>query len=310
MWTWRLPLVLCLPLVGQQTTTTYTTDLNGNTVPGASYSTVRSGNTTTTTETTQNVNGRQTPLLSTTDRVIKDDSGGRVVERITKRFDANGHLTETEKQQIDEKKNADGSVSSTATTYRSDINGNFQLAERVVTDASKSGNTTNSSITVERPTVNGSLDVVEKKVRVEDDEKNASKSDETVYRKDQDGRFVESLRVVKDTSEQNGQQVVNTAQYEPSDSGRMKIASQTVARIRKNPDGTESQEVDIYRNVPGRAETNATPALRERQIIEQRKVGDKVIETTSVQRPTISDPNRLGAPRQISERVCVGKNCK
>jgi len=83
-----------------------------------------------------------------------------------------------------------------------------------------------------------------------------------------------------------------------------------VARIRKNPDGTETQEVDIYRNVPGRAEASATPALRERQIIEQRKVGDKVIETTSVQRPTISDPNRLGAARQISERVCVGDNCK
>lgn len=306
-----LPLVLCLPLLGQQnTTTTYTTDLNGNTVPGASYTTVRSGNTITTTETTQNVNGRQVPMESVTERIVKDDSGGRVVERIIKRFDSNGHLTETEKQQIDEKKNPDGSVSSTATTYRSDINGNYHLAEKVITDASKSGNTTNSTITVERPTVNGSLDVVEKKVRTDDEGKNASKSDETVYRKDQSGRFVESFRVVKDSSEQNGQQVVNTAQYEPSDSGRMKLASQTVAKIRKNPDGTETQEVDIYRNVPGRAETNPTPALRERQIIEQRKVGDKLIETTSVQRPTISDPNRLGAPRQISERVCVGEKCK
>ncbi|MCC6342686.1 MAG: hypothetical protein IT166_10820 [Bryobacterales bacterium] len=304
-----LPL-LCLPLLSQQTTTTYTKDLNGNIVPGATYSTVRSGDATTTTESTEGVNGRRVPMQSVTERVLKDDSTGRVVERIIRRFDANGHPAETEKQQIDEKKNADGSISSTATTYRSDINGNYQLAERVVTDASKSGNTTNSTITVERPTVNGSLDVVEKKVRVDDVGKNASKSDETVYRRDQGGRFVEASRVVKDTTEQDGQQVVNTAQYEPSESGRMKIASQTVARIRKNADGTESQEVDIYRNVPGRADTNATPALRERQIIEQRKVGNRVIETTSVQRPTVSDPNHLGAPRQISERICVGPNCK
>ena len=32
-----------------------------------------------------------------------------------------------------------------------------------------------------------------------------------------------------------------------------------------------------------------------------------MVETLSVRRPTVSDPNRLGALQQISETVCKGK---
>jgi hypothetical protein len=80
-----------------------------------------------------------------------------------------------------------------------------------------------------------------------------------------------------------------------------------VARIRKNADGTEVREVDLFRNVPGRVGTGAAPALTERQVVEQRKQNGSVVETVSVQRPSVSDPNRLGAPQQISEKVCTGK---
>jgi hypothetical protein len=294
----------------QQVTTTYGTDLNGRRTVNGVFSTSTSGNTTTRTELTQSVNGRMVPLESTEEKVVSEDANGRVVERILRRFDANGNATPPEKHQIQERKNADGSVSSVTTVYRGDINGSYQLGERITSESTKSGNTTSSNIKVERPTVNGSLEVVEKQVRVVNEDKDSSKSEVTSYRRSQDGSFAEALRVVTEASERNGQRQENVAQFEPGDTGRLRLASQTVTRARKNADGTESREVDIFRNVPGRAEPSATPRLQERQIIEQRKVGDQLIESTSVQRPTINDANRLGPPSRIGERVCSGPNCR
>ncbi|HUQ95488.1 MAG TPA: hypothetical protein VM120_27660 [Bryobacteraceae bacterium] len=301
--------VLCLPLAGQQVTN-YRTDINGRRVADGTTAAVTGGNTTTRMEVTQSINGRQIPKEIVEERVVSSDATGRVVERVVRRFDQNGNPAQAEKQRIEEKKNADGSVSSLATVYRQDINGRFELSERRRTEASKMGDTTTANVQVERPTLNGSLETVEKQVQVATDGKTAAKADVTTYRKDQTGRFVESWRSVTDSADQNGQRVENQAEYEPGENGRLRLAGQTVSRIRKNTDGTESREVDIFRNVPGRAETVAAPALRERQVIEQRKVGDQLIETTLVQRPTISDPNHLGAPVKIGERICTGAKCK
>lgn len=301
--------ILCLQVSAQQTTT-YTTDLNGRRIPDAAYTTSTAGNVTTHSELTQSVNGRMVKLQSVEERIIRDDASGRVVERIVRKYDPNGNPGLAEKQQIEERKNPDGSVSSTVNVFRSDLNGRFELAERVVTEASKSGSTTSANIHVERPTLNGTLEVVERKTRVATDEKNSSKSDTTTFRKDPSGRFVEAFRVVSETADQNGQRTENTAQYEATATGKLALSQQSVARVTKNADGSETREVDHFRNVPGRViDPNGLPLL-ERQIIEQRKSGDQLIETTVVQRPSINDPNRLGAPVKIGERVCTGKECK
>jgi hypothetical protein len=304
-------LVTCgIAACAQQVTTNYGTDLNGRRTVNSVFSTSTSGGTATTTEMMQSINGRMVPLQSTEERVVSEDANGRVVERIVRRFDANGNPSPSEKHRVQERKNPDGSVSSVTTVSYGDINGGYQLGERVTTESSKSGNTTNSNIIVERPTVNGSFEVIEKQVRVLNEEKDASKSDVTTYRKSQDGRFAEALRVVTDATIRNDERQENVAQYELGDTGRLRLASQQVTRARRNADGSETREVDIFRNVPGRAEPTATPRLQERQIIEQKKVGDQLVETTSVQRPTVSDPNRLGPPSKIGERVCNGPNCR
>lgn len=299
---------LCLPGFSQQVTN-YITDINGRRVENGAQATVTSGNTVTRTELTRSVNGRQVPQEIIEERILTDDANGRTIERLVRRFDQNGNPAQVEKQKIEEKKNQDGSLSSVATVYRGDLNGRFEFSERVRKDAARSGNAGSTNIIVERPAVNG-LEVVEKQVKLESGDKTVAKSDVTTYRKDQTGRFIEAWREVTDTAEQNGQLVENKAEYEPGDSGRFRLAGQTVSRIRKNPDGTESREVDVFRNVPGRVDPSAAPQLRERQIIEQRKVGDRLVETTAVQRPSINDPNRLGAPVKLGERVCSGAGCK
>jgi hypothetical protein len=301
---------VCAHPLQQQATTTYTTDINGRRVVDGMSSTTTSGNTTTTSELTQSINGRMVPLEKVEERIVSEDaSGNRVVERVIRKFNADGSPGQPEKQRIEERKNSDGSVSSTTTTFRGDINGGFQLAERVISEATKSGDTVQASVTVERPTVNGTLDVVERQ--------NVSRTGDTgsgsttTLRKNVSGQFYEAARVVTEASQdQSGDKVVNKAQYEVGEGGRLELHSQTVSRIRKNPDGSESREVDLFRRVPGRAESSAAPQLEERQIIEQRKSGDQLTETTLVQRPTINDPSRLSAPIKLGERVCTGANCK
>src|SRR5215510_2763842 len=159
-----LALVLCLPAAAQQQsqTSTYLTDLNGRRTLAGISTTTQSGNTTGRTEWLQSINGRQIPLQTTEEKVISQEGNTRVVERMVRRYDPNGNPGALEKQQIQERKNADGSVSSTVSVYRSDINGNMQLAERVITDASKSGNTINANVSIERASINGTFDVAER----------------------------------------------------------------------------------------------------------------------------------------------------
>jgi hypothetical protein len=68
--------------------------------------------------------------------------------------------------------------------------------------------------------------------------------------------------------------------------------------------------VNIFgQNAPGIVDaSNGKMKLYEQQIIEQRPgSGNSVVETLSVRRPTVSDPNALGPTKQISETICKGK---
>lgn len=304
-------MAVSLPLAAWQTSvsTTYTRDVNGQSIPGAIYSSSKDNGNSASTEYMMSVNGRKVPLESTEERVVRQDSAGSVVERVIRRYDPNGNPGPVERQKIETRNNPDGSVSSTTNVYRSDLNGRLELAERIVAEGSKAGVTVTTNTVVERPTLNGSVQVEERRVRTETTDPAGTKSDTMTYRKDPSGRFVEALRVIADAKDQNGQTVQNVANYEPGDTGKLQLHSQTVTRSRKNADGTTSSEVDIFRHVPGRAESTGTPRLTERQTIEQRLDGDRVVERKSAQRPTISDPDRLGPSELIGERVCTGK-CK
>ena len=61
-------------------------------------------------------------------------------------------------------------------------------------------------------------------------------------------------------------------------------------------------------SAPGTVDSDGKLKLFEQQIIDQKpKPGNKVVETLSVRRPTVSDPNTLGPTQQISETTCKGK---
>ena len=133
------------------------------------------------------------------------------------------------------------------------------------------------------------------------------KDDETA--KHPAGDFYQATRRVTEHSVNGNQSKDNVAEYEVGATGRLELHGQTVTTAQKRADGSQEVSVDIYgKYVPGVYNDSSSLQLKEHQTIERRAgPGDSVVETLSVQRPTVSDPNRLGPPQQISETVCKGK---
>lgn len=287
-------------------------DINGNRVQnGPEVVTTKTPSGTVTTESMQSINGRMVPLESVEQRVLRDDASGRVVERIVRRYDAQGNPAPPTRETIEETKRSDGTSTTTATTYRTDFNGNTQVAQKAVTETHKSGAEERSETVVQRPTINGSLDTVEKQDQVKIAQPGGYRDETTTYRPSAGG-FYAARRTVTDHTEKNGQSSDNTVEYEASPAGALQVHSQTVAKTVTAADGSKDTVVNIYAtNVPGTVDAPGSALkLQEQQLVDSQKgPGGAVTQTLSVRRPTTSDPNTLGPARQISQTVCKG-DCK
>jgi hypothetical protein len=264
-------------------------------------------------QTVVDLNGRRVQLESMEETVLSDGPEGRVVERIVKKFDAQGRLTGQEKVRLEETKSADGSSSTVrATVYDRDLNGQFALRERSTTTTEKDASATRAETVVERPNVNGNLDTQERKLAVTTGDSAKSLKDVTVYRKDQHGSLSPTVREVTETTTEGDRETANTSEYNSASTGRMELTGQKLSQTVKSPDGSEAQVVDVFgTNNPGQLSSgyNREPKLRERQVIERMPgPGKGMVETFSVQRPAL-DSGRLGPPQKISETVCQG-NCR
>lgn len=302
-----LSLAFALTAAAQAVVTGSTTDINGNPVNAGSTVTTDHQ----TTQLTQSINGQQVPLEQSSSKVLSEDANGRVVETIVRKYNPNGQLVSTERIVKDEHKHG-SDTSVRTTTYRSDINGNMNEAERKVVESTTQGGVTNTQTVVERPTVNGSMQAVEKRSLVSkksgDDN---THSDETVYRLSGNGDYYPALREITDTSKEGGQTVAKTSHYEPISGSQLQLTQQSVSTVTKHPDGSEEEQVSLYGNaVPGNVRESGSPLqLFEQQIIDRQKgPGDTVVQTVSIRRPTMSNPNTLGPVRKISETTCKG-NC-
>jgi hypothetical protein len=88
----------------------------------------------------------------------------------------------------------------------------------------------------------------------------------------------------------------------------MALSRQEVATTTKGSDGAQVTELNTYApSVYGvaRDEQGGGPKLREQLVTVRREANGGVSETTSVRRPTVSDPNRLGEPTVIFNLVCT-----
>jgi hypothetical protein len=289
----------------QSTAATYVTDLNGRRVEAATTAANSEH-----TELSTSLNGKKVPLEQTEQRVISDGPGGKVTEAITRKYDANGQIASTQRVVIEEQKHSDGSSTVRATTYQSDVNGNFQQAERKTTQTRSQGDASQADVLVERPTINGSFETTEKRNVVSKKSGDTTQQTETVYRRAPGGDFVETLRQTKEERKAGDKTIENDAFYEPGVTGQLELARQSVTTTAKQADGSQTTQVDLYgRSVDGIVkDPGIALQLKEKQEIERVKgPGGEIVERVIVRRPSVNDPKTLGAPQQISETICKGK---
>jgi hypothetical protein len=303
-----------LPSRAQESSVSRTTmvDVNGNVVSdGPAISRITTPNGSETSVTTQSINGRTVPMERVETHVLRNDSSGKVTERIVQRYDPQGNPLPAVRQVIEEQKRPDGSSRTQSTTYSTDINGNRQITEKLVTDTQKNGSGETSETVVQRPTVNG-LETVEKQSTVVSKQGNDYQSESTTYRRDGNGGFSPAVRQTTQHTVQGQEATENSAEYERDSSGQLALHGQTVSKTVTRADGLKETVLDVYsRDVPGTVSGNESGLkLQEEQSIEQNAgPGDSVVQTVTVRRPTIADPGTLGPARQLSQTVCKG-DCK
>jgi hypothetical protein len=304
-----------LCLMAQQSSVSGSTsiDVNGNRVAdGPTISQTKSANGSQTVVTTQSINGRSVPMEQVEERVLRDDASGKLTERIVRRYDPQGNPLPPSRETVEEQKRPDGSSTLQSTTYRSDINGNMQIIEKSTTDTRTSGSSETSETVVQRPTANG-LETVEKQSQVVSKQGKNYQAESTTYRTDGNGGFAPARRQTTEHKVQGAEVSENTAEYEKGGpNGELQLHGQTVSKTVTRPDGLKDAVVDIYsRDVPGTVSGNESGLkLQERQTIESTPgPGNTVVQTLSVQRPSLADPGTLGPARQLSQTVCKG-DCK
>lgn len=289
---------------GKSTTDLIVPDLNGNSVLTAVY-TAKDGDRQ---ELTQSINGRKVPLQQSETRVLSDGPNGKTTETLTHKYDATGQIVSTERTVVEEKKLPNGAVIH-ATTYRSDLNGQMAESERRTIESQTQGPTSTTEVTVSRPGISGSFDVAEKRSVVTNADGKTLHETEVVQIPAANGQLMEAARLVREQSTVNGTTTSTEARYEPDFTGKISLASQQVATIKKESDGSLVTQVDRYATAAyGIARTeNATQQLKEQEVIVRREKNGVVTETTSFSRPTMQDPGRLVPSGPVSELVCTGK---
>jgi hypothetical protein len=295
-------------LSAQSTSVTYTPDLNGNAVPGGGVVSTGGG---VTTDLRRSINGREVPLEQVQEKVLSQSGNTTVTERIVRHFGTDGQVVQTERIVTEMTKTGEGESVAHSTTYRSDISGNLNEAERRTVDTHKNGAIVVTDTAVEKKDLNGSFSVAEKRTATTEPTSDGKKASEDVYLRDANGNLYEAQRSATVESKSGNQTVSNTAVYEPTvDNGGLALTRQQVLKTTANPDGSSKQEVEIFgRASDGRAhEAGSPPTLTEKRTIERQKgPGDAIVETQTLQLPNVNDPGRLDAARKVSETICRGE---
>ncbi len=305
----RTLILVLMPLISwaQSASTVYQTDVNGRRETVSSTDRSVNG---TNTERTQSVNGGRVPQEQTSERVVREDANWKVVERIIKRYDANGRVTSTDRVVSEETKLPDGGKLVKETSSRSDINGGYKEMERRTSETKVAGQTSTTNIMIDRPTINGGFATAERRNIVTTGPTDRQSSIETVEQANGNGGFHTVRRNEKTTQTMGGTSTENISNYELDPAGRMYLTAQKVATTTKIPGGGEKVETTLYsKTVAGEVQgPGGRMRVKEQQVLE-RQVGPdgQVRETLSVRHPSMADPEKLDALHKVSERVCVGK---
>lgn len=296
--------------VGQASTTVYQPDVNGNQVAAVGLATSTSGSSSERTELSSSINGRLVPLEKQEERVLSQTADSKVTERTISKFDQNGTLISVEKVKTEQIKHGDGSSTTHVETFHSDVNGAMAPTGRETTESRTVGTTTTTNTLIEKPSMSGTFETAEKRESVKQVQGDTTNESETVYRRDTNGSLVTAEQRSREEKKTNGTTVENVGIFTPSDNGRMQLQQQHVTTTAQNPDGSMTIDSTYFsRDAMGAPQsTDGTQHPYAQQTIARSKdASGNVVETMTVRHPTISNPDRLGDPQQVSKIVCTGK---
>ncbi len=300
--------VLLIPaaLLAQSSTTTYQTGINGGRVAVSTQDQTATG---TRTQRMQSADGRSIPMEQTTENVLRNDAGGKTIERIIQTYDANGRPGQIQKILIEETPLPGGGKISKETKSQSDLNGRFSPVERRTTETRISGQTTTTNVTLDRPATNNSLQPAEKRNIVTVGPAGNQQSTEVVERADVAGRFHPVIRNESTSQASGAKSTENTATYELDMVGKFVLAKQTVATTTTSATGSVTQ-TDIYATATlGQSVSGRSPLKLQQQLTSERKIAANgtVTDVVSARLADPADPTKLSSPTTISETVCTGK---
>jgi hypothetical protein len=301
-----LLLVAAALVSAQSTAVTYTKDLNGNLVAGGE--TV--GAPGVVTDLRQSINGREVPVQQIEQKVLSQSGNTTVTERLIRHYGTNGALVSTDRVVTEETKTGEGESVVHSTTFQTDLSGNSTATERKTVETHKNGAVTTTDTSIEKKDLNGQFSVAEKHNATAEATSDGKRATETLYLRDANGSLVEAQRSSTTEVKAGNQVSTNTAVYEPDVNGRLALKRQEVSKLTTNPDGSSSTEVEIFgRASDGIARSSSSaPGLTEKRIIERQKApGGAIVETQSVQVPSVNDPGRLDPARKVSETICRGE---
>jgi hypothetical protein len=289
----------------QISSSTTTTDINGNRITGGT----RSSTDGVTTDLRQSINGREVPLEQVEEKILSKSATSVTRERIVRHYGADGKLVLTERVLSEETQTPSGDSTVKSTTYRSDLSGNMMEAEHKTVDTHKNGAATQTDTSVEKRSVNGIFQVAERRSATSEPTTDGKRESETVYLPSTSGSLYEAQRTATVEKKVGNQIERNTAVYEPGVNGNLSLTRQEVDKTIANPDGSSTSEKEIFgRASDGRAyQADAGPRLTEKRTIERQKRSDgAIVEVQRIQIPSVNDPSRLDPPRKVDETVCRG----
>lgn len=310
----RLICVLALPLAAQQRSGSsyrYDVGVNGQPLDTATYSLTESPTGSKKIETTRTVSGHTVPVVTTEDKVVRQDGSNKIVDRVIRKYDQDGNPGPPETVRIEERKNADGTTTILATSFRSDLNGNQQMLERATTQVRK-GTVTEANTSIERATVNGTLELAEKRSVIEKPAGSGTETQSTVFRRDTNGGFYAAAQEVTKKQKSGSQENLDTARYEVGQDGKLELAERRMGKTTTKPDGSQVVEVNVYSKMTASnaGDSDASTPRLQQQIVTERVKGpnDTIVETTNVRARLPNDPSRFGAFEQIQRTTHVSKD--
>jgi hypothetical protein len=297
----------CALAAAQSSSVTAVPDINGNPMTVAERVAANGVHT----DLRQSINGREVPIEQVDEKILSKSGSTTVTERIVKHYGAGGEVVSTDRIITEATTGANGDSVVKATTYRSDLSGNMVAAERRTVETRKAGAGTVTQTAVEKRNLDGSFQMAEKRTATSEPTPDGKRESETVYQPDTNGNLFEAQRSATTETKSGNQAVTNTAIYEPGVNGNLSLVRQNVIKTMTNPDGSTIQETEIYgRASDGRVrDASSPPALTEKRTTERQKgPGGAIVETQSLQLPSVTDPGRLDPARKVAETICRG-NC-